>query len=142
MSRAVVRAAVKERIEANWTTTPLVYQTTDTAPPLSAGGNLRPYVFVEITHNSTYQASIGSESRATNLWREDGLVFFHIYTPTSADGSVDLSDQYADAMVELFRGVQIAPDLKFGNFTGDVGGPGDDNGNYYRVSLSVEWDLN
>ncbi len=137
MSRTNVRTAVRTHLDANWTTTPLVYQNTLTEPPATTAGNLQPWVYVEISFNGTDQWSIGEEDRTDNRWREDGSVFFHLFTPAGA--GVEVSDQYADAMVELFRGVQLSPDIEFRDFTSDIGGPGDDNGNYYRVTVAVEW---
>jgi len=137
MSRSAVRGAVTDHLAANWTISELVYQNTITEPPVASDGVVRPYVYIEVSYNSTDQWSIGETDRTDNRWREDGLVFFHVYTPAGAGMAV--ADQHADAMIELFKGIQLSPDIEFRDITSDIGGPGDDNGNYYRISISVEW---
>jgi len=137
MSRSAVRGAVRNYLAANWTTSELVYESTLTEPPVQSDGVLRPYFYIQVSYNSTDQWSIGEEPRTGNRWREDGLVFFHLYTPAGA--GMDVSDEHADAMIALFKGLQLSPDIEFRNISSDIGGPGDDNGNYYRISISVEW---
>tara|TARA_R110000868_G_scaffold361938_3_gene623959 strand:- start:1231 stop:1653 length:423 start_codon:yes stop_codon:yes gene_type:complete len=137
MSRSAVRGAVTDYLAANWTLSELVYQNTTTEPPVASDGVLRPWVYVEVSYNSTDQWSIGETDRTDNRWREDGQVFFHVFTPAGAGLSV--ADQYADAVIELFKGIQLSPDIEFRDISSDIGGPGDENGNYYRVSISVEW---
>ncbi len=137
MSRSAVRGAVTDYLAANWTLSELVYQNTTTEPPVASDGVLRPWVYVEVSYNSTDQWSIGETDRTDNRWREDGLVFIHVYTP--AGSGLSVADQYADAMIELFKGIQLAPDIEFRDITSDIGGLGDDDGNYYRVTVAVEW---
>lgn len=137
MSRATVRAAVTAYLEANWTASPLILQNAETEPPVQADGTLRPWVYVQIAFNSVDQWSIGAADRTDNRWREDGLVLFHIMTPIGE--GLAASDTNVDALIELFKGVQLDPGIEFRDITSDTGGPGDDNGNYYRVSVAVDW---
>jgi hypothetical protein len=137
MSRATVRAAVTAYLAANWTASPLIVQNRETEPPVQADGILRPWVYVEVTFNSVDQWSIGSSDRTDNRWREDGLVLFHIMTPIGE--GLAASDTNADALIELFKGVQLDPDIEFRDITSDIGGPGDQNGNYHRVSIAIDW---
>lgn len=137
MSRSAVRGAVTDYLAANWTLSELVYQNTTTEPAVQSDGVLRPWVYVEVSYNNTAQWSIGEEPRTGNRWREDGMVFFHMFTPAGAGLSV--ADLHADAMIDLFKGLQLSPDIEFRDISSDIGGPGDDNGNYYRISISVEW---
>ena len=95
MSRSAVRGAVTDYLAANWTLSELVYQNTTTEPPVASDGVLRPWVYVEVSYNSTDQWSIGETDRTENRWREDGQVFFHVFTPAGAGLSV--ADQHADA---------------------------------------------
>ena len=137
MSRSAVRGAVTDYLAANWTLSELVYQNTSTEPPVASDGVLRPWVYVEVSYNSTDQWSIGETDRTDNRWREDGQVFFHVFTPAGAGLSV--ADQYADAVIDLFKGIQLSPGIEFRDITSDIGGPGDQDGNYYRVSIAVDW---
>jgi hypothetical protein len=137
MSRSIVRAAVVAHIAAGWTFAPVITQNVAGSPPEQTGTDPTPYLFIEISNNSTEQASTGEAEPDGNRWDEYGQVFFHIYTPSGS--GVALSDQYADAIVDLFRGQTLATNIEFHDFSGDVGGPGDVDGNYYRVSVSVDW---
>lgn len=137
MSRATVRAAVIAYLAGNWTISPLVYQDRATEPPVQPDGIIRPWVYVEISFNSVDQWSIGAAPRTENRWREDGSVFFHVMTP--AGEGLAASDQNADALIELFKGVELAPGIEFRDIASDIGGPGDQDGNYYRVSIAVDW---
>lgn len=137
MSRSLVRAAVTTHLETNWTISPLIFQNAETEPPVQSDGMLRPWVYVQVSFNSTDQWSIGSEERTENRWREDGVVIFHVFTP--AGSGLSAADTHADAMIELFKGVQLAPDIEFRDISSDIGGPGDDNGNYHRVTIAVDW---
>lgn len=137
MSRATVRAAVTAYLEANWTASPLILQNAETEPPVQADGTLRPWVYVQIAFNSVDQWSIGAPDRTQNRWHEDGLILFHVMTPIGE--GLAASDTNADAMIELFKGVQLDPGIEFRDITSDIGGPGDENGNYYRVSIAVNW---
>ena len=137
MSRSAVRGAVTAYLEANWTASPLILQNAETKPPVQADGTLRPWVYVQIAFNSVDQWSIGAADRTDNRWREDGLVLFHIMTPIGE--GLAASDTNVDALIELFKGVQLDPGIEFRDITSDTGGYGDDNGNYYRVSVAVDW---
>jgi hypothetical protein len=137
MSRSIVRAAVVAHIAAGWTFAPVIVQNAEAVPPLSSDGTTQPYLFIQISYNSTTQESIGEEPRTGNRWDETGQVFFHVYTPSG--GGSALSDQYADAIITLFRGLTLDTNIEFQDIFSDIGGPGDDNGNYYRVSVSVDW---
>ena len=134
-----MRNAVRAHLATGWTLAPLIYQNEATEPPVESDGVLRPWVYIEITHNANMQWSIGEEPRTGNRWREEGIVFFHLFTPSGA--GIDTSDLYADTMIALFRGLELDPSLEFRDFSSDIGGKSED-GNYYRVSIAVEWVLN
>lgn len=137
MSRATVRAAVTAYLAANWTASPLILQNRETEPPVQPDGTLRPWVYMQLGFNSFDQWSIGIEPRADNRWREEGIIMFHVMTPIGE--GLAASDTNADALIELFRGLQLSPDIEFRDITSDIGGPGDNDGNYYRVSIAVDW---
>lgn len=133
MSTATVYSAIKTFLDANWTTTSLVYENTATPLPDTPAS----FVEVEITGNSYAQASIGSGTISGNLWRENGLLWLHVMVP-SGTGSLT-ARTYAETLIKLLRGQEIVTGLTFGEASVGLGDPSTENGNYWRLSISVEW---
>ncbi|MDR3474434.1 MAG: phage tail terminator-like protein [Devosia sp.] len=137
MSTDAVYSAVQAFLTDNWTATPLVFENGSGEPPIAPDGSLIPWVEVEVAGNAYSQISIGAGSPADNRWREEGQVWFHVFVKTGA-GSL-LARQLATALTGLFRGAQLDPDIEFGDMSVGLGEPGDDDGNYWRLSVSIDW---
>jgi len=134
MSTGVVYSAIKSFLDANWSDTPLVYENTN--EPIADDPS--DFIYVEISGNSYGRASIGSPDN--NLWRENGLLWFHIMIP-SGEGSLG-ARTYAESLIELLRDQQLlSGKLTFQEASVGLGEPGDENGNYWRLSMSVDWVL-
>ena len=138
MSSDALHAAIRAHLEANWTSTPLAWENEAFEPPTDGLGNPTPWVMVEIGGDLYAQASIGAGSAAANLWREEGLVWFHVFV-AAGTGSA-LARQHARALVDLFRGLTLAGGaIRFRDASIGRGEPGDEDGKFWRISASVEW---
>lgn len=133
MSTASVYSSIKTFLDANWTTTPLAYENYDYPVPNTPAA----FVVVEITGNSYRQASIGANSQ--NLFRENGLLWLHVMVP-SGTGSLT-ARTYAETLVELLRSRELVSGLILGDSSVGLGDKSTENGNYWCLSMSVEWQL-
>jgi hypothetical protein len=134
MSSDTVYSAIQAYLTANWAATPLVFENDLYLLPDTPV----PYVVVEISGQVYGQCSVGAESQTGNLWREDGLLWLHVFVPTGT-GSL-LARQYTKQLVDLFRGLDlIAGALRFRDASIGLGEAGAEDGNYWRLSASVEW---
>lgn len=137
MSTATAYSAIKSYLDANWSSTPLVYENTDTA----VANAPTAYVFVEISGNTYRQESIGTGVVSTNLWREEGVLWLHVMIP-SGNGSLD-ARTYAESMINMLRGAELLSGrLTFRDASVGLGEAGVENGNYWLLTASVEWRLN
>lgn len=138
MSSDTVYTAVHDFLVANWTTTPLVFENENAVPQTDSNGAPVPYVFVEMSGNFYEAASIGTGSDVTNLFREEGLVFIHVFVPSGAGST--LARTYAKTLVDLFRGLELSNgSLRFLQSSIGRGTPGDENGNWWRLGSSVTY---
>lgn len=133
MSSDTVYSAVRTYLEANWTATPLAWENEAFDPPSPADA----WVMVEVSGNSYDQASIGASTRAENRWREEGMVWCHVMVPTGT-GSLT-ARQHATALANLFRGIELPGDIEFRTLSIGLGESADDDGVWWRLSLSAEW---
>lgn len=137
MSSSEVFTAIKDYLTASWTTTPISYENEEFAPPI-ANGVSGPWIAVEVSGTFYDQASIGSGTASANLWREEGQLWIHVYVATGS-GSLVVR-QYAKQIVDLFRGKSLLSDsLRFRDASIGMGHPGDEDGRYWGLSCSVDW---
>jgi hypothetical protein len=135
MSTVDVYSAIKTFLDANFTTVPCVYENTDT--PLSDTPSA--FVYAEISGTAYFQASTGG-GLGDNLFRENGLLWLHVMV-TSGSGSIT-ARTYAKTLVELFREAELlGGSLVFNQASVGLGEPGTEDGNYWRLSISIEWEL-
>lgn len=140
---AGAKAAIRARLVANWTTTPIAYQNERPAtpwPPVDGNGLLVPWVTLEII--STGSSIEGTGTRQNHVWSYTGNVLVHVFVPVgTADG---VATGYAVAIGEIFRAAEfyndtpgfavrtLAPSI-------DDGDSADDDGNWFRCSMSVDF---
>ncbi len=137
MSTDAVYSAVQAFLTDNWTTTPLVFENASGEPPTAPDGSLIPWVEGEVAGNAYCQVSIGAGSPADDRWREEGQLWLHVFVKTGT-GSL-LARQLATALTLLFRGAQLDPDIEFRDMSVGLGEPGDEDGNFWRLSVSIDW---
>lgn len=133
MSSVEAFDAIEQRLRANWTQTPLVFEN-EPWPPADMPV---PFVFVEIFGDFYNQASIGGgDDPSANLNREGGQLLAHVLTP-SGTGTRD-ARIFAKAIVALFRGHEIAG-VEFLNASIGSSDPGKEDGQYFRMTASIAW---
>lgn len=133
MSSPEAYAVIKGVFDANWTTTPAYFENADwdlSASPAAL-------VYVEVFSSFFDQASIGSGEPADNLWREEGQILAHILVPNGT-GTVT-ARTLAKAVANLFRGKDISG-IRFGAISLGAGEPGTTDGNYFRMTSTIEWE--
>jgi hypothetical protein len=132
MSSEAAFETVRDYLIANWTTTPLVFENEE----YQTADNPTAFVFVEIWGDFFDQASIGSGSRDSNLWREEGALHLHVMTPNGSGSTV--ARTYATTLVGLFRGLDIGR-LTFREASIGAGDPGRQFANYYAMTCTIAW---
>jgi len=70
------------------------------------------------------------------VWQERGRLWMHCFAPTGT-GTADLR-ALAKAAADLFRGLPSGP-VVYESAEIGMGEPGDDDGRYWRISVSVEY---
>lgn len=140
---AGAKAAIRSRLEAGWTTTRITYQNEQPAapwPPVDVDGVLLPWVNLEI-------ASLGSQiwtfgTKGNRGWRYNGIIYVHVFTPVGG-GDAQAND-LAVAAGEIFRAAKFY-DNGAGSYVQslspqvDDGDSGSDDGNWFRVTTSVDF---
>lgn len=123
---------IKAFIDANWSALPVVYPNRSYNTADTPAG----FMLVEVTGNMYAQASIGAGTRSNNLFRESGLLWAH-FMVQSGTGS-EQAHEYALAFVKLLMAGSVS-DLRFDEASIGLGEPGEENGNYWRLSVSLSW---
>lgn len=122
----------------DFTVAPLVYENEGDGPP---AGPLAPWVLVVLDSHMYGLETIGADDGADNQNRadEDGLLWFHIFTPKGT-GSRE-ARRIAKGLSNLFRARRLLSDegLEFMDSDMGAGEPGRERGNYYLMSVSIEW---
>lgn len=97
-----------------------------------------PWVDFEIAGQLFGQQSIGAETQAANRWDEEGQIYLHVIVPTGS-GSTRVRGA-AWTLASLFRGkTLLSGQLEFLDASIGLGDPGNEEGNSYRVTVSVDW---
>jgi hypothetical protein len=86
---------------------------------------------VQMTGGSGYPVELGGVT-----WQDDGQSFVHILVPTNT--GVDIANDLIDQVIAMFRGPPFGP-IIYRQVTADPGGPGSDDGLYWRTSVSADW---
>lgn len=117
---------------------PLFYENEGDSAP---SGDISPWVQIVLDTNLYGQASIGgglNDDAGGNRWDEDGTLWFHVFTPRGT-GSRE-ARRIAKALANMFRGkLLLEGSLEFGDADMGAGVPGQENGNYYLLSVSLDW---
>lgn len=142
MASDVVYDAVKNFLVSNWTTTLMAYENEPLADHLlqnADGSPIACWVAMEMTGNLYSQETIGAGFQEDNRWDEEGKLWFHIFVPVGSGSSV--ARRNAKLLADLFRGLRLLGDetLEFMDASLGLGEAADDNGNWYGVSMSIDW---
>lgn len=148
-SLAGAKAAIRQRIEENWSTTRITYQNETPEkpwPPIELDPAapdfpiLVPWVHLEIA--TLRNEMRGAGKPGSQVWVADGFIYAHVFVPAGTGDQ--LASQYADQIGEIYRGALFydngdgcyvrcwAPRSdEGGNATTDA-----DIGNWFRVTMS------
>lgn len=134
MASGTVYDAIRTLLTAQWTTTTIAWENegyTKPEPPAA-------WVMVEVTGTLYAPMSIGSGIHADDRWDEEGTVWIHVLVPTGTGTSLQRS--YCKTIADIFRGTTLLDgDLEFLDASIGMGDQGDDEGNYWRVTVAVDW---
>lgn len=133
MATATVYSAIRAQFTTYWTATAVRWENERFDLPEPPA----PWVAVEMTGTLYDQASLGAGVRADELWREEGILWMHVMVP--AGSGAETARTLAGQLCDLFRGVELDPNIEFRGFSIGLGEPGDDDGNWYRISISSDW---
>ena len=92
----------------------------------------RPWLLVEMTGGAAERMELGDAVP----WLDEGQSMVHVLVPvnTGVDAAMDLVDQ----VQAMFRAPSGAP-VRYTRVQSDPGGPGTDDGNYWRTSVTADW---
>lgn len=125
--------AIKGRITEVWADeTPVVYENEAFPTPNKPA----PFLYVEIFGTSYEQASLGADPQSQNKWRENGLLLLHMMVPNGSGTSQ--ARIYAKQLAAMFRGQEVSG-VVFRDMSIGASEPGDEDGNYYRMTVRVDW---
>lgn len=134
MSSAAVAAAVRARLEANWSATPIVADTwlrdDEAPPPAGTAVWLAPDFDVPAEEE---QITIGAPG--DNVFREAGIFQLHLFG-LAGNGATRLR-QLADQLRTLFRAQTFAGVRCYGADPPEIG-PG--GGRWIRATVAVEYE--
>jgi hypothetical protein len=131
-----VHTAVETYLRAQWTATPLAFENEGYVPTTDTDGTITPWVLIEIQGGLFEQVSIGAGSAHANYWVESGTVWVHVFVG-SGIGSL-YAKQLGAQIAELFRGLELDPNIDFGDINIAASG-GTVDGNNWSLSISIDW---
>lgn len=141
MSSFITYDTIEQYLNAQWSAacaaasldvTPLVYENM----PFDLPNDPAHFVLVEIFGDTFDQESIGEEPRTSNLFREWGQLYLNVMTRNGI--GTRLARKYATTLVALFQGLDIGT-LTFREASIGAGEPGKKDGNYYRMTATIDW---
>jgi hypothetical protein len=100
--------------------------------PLDAQGTPLTYMVLEIMGGTSRPITIGDNT----VWENVGTTWIHILTPV--DSGPDAAFALGDEVTARIR-FGSSPDIVYLDISDDPGSEGDDNGNYWRTSISTSW---
>lgn len=139
MASNTVYRAIRDYMTANWNsaTASLAWENEQFSTPTSTG-KPTPWVAVEMTGTLYGQQSIGAYPQSQNRWDEEGTLWMHVFVRSNT-GS-ETARTICRSLADLFRGTTLlSGKLEFLDAQIGMGEPGDDEGNYFRISVSVDW---
>jgi hypothetical protein len=140
MASDTVYDAVRAYLIEHWIETPINFENGDRHPEYQEFPPNPPAPFVQFEITGTFygQQSIGADEQADNRWDEEGVIWMHILVPVGTGGSE--ARRLAKRAANLFRGTTLLDgDLEFMDASIGMGAPADDDGNWWRVSVSIDW---
>jgi hypothetical protein len=134
--------AIRDRLAANWTTTPIAYMN-EGVPVMEDPNTLQPmpWVMLEVINTSSEIRGIGTPGDI--LYDYFGLIYVHVFVPQAS--GISLAMQYAVAIGEIFRTAEFyneEPGHAVRTWVPrvDGGGSASDDGVWWRVTCTVDFE--
>lgn len=135
MTTAAFSAAVRALLDDDWTACAVAYENESFTVPETTEGP-QPWMMIEMTGRLFEQVSIGAGTRDANRWREDGMLWLHVYAPVNTGSAT--ARTLIHSAVDLFRGTDLGTATFIGAAIG-VGEAAEANGTWWRISASIEF---
>ena len=136
MASDEIAAAIQDYLTTSWTSCPLAYENDGYEPPDNT-----PWAYVEFMGTAWVQDTIGAGPIRDNRFTEEGLVMLHVFVPKGTGSN--LIRQYARQLADLFRGAELlAGTLWFKNASIGAGNPGSEDGKWWRMTATIEFERN
>ena len=130
MSSDVVFTAVRDLLTAEWSGAPITWPNEG----LEVADSSSPWVYAELSSSGLYQLELG----LGGVWVEDGIIWLHIHAPVGT-GTLEIR-AIAKQLSNLFRLARV-PGITFGRQSLGAGEQGDDDGLYWRQSLTIDYEF-
>lgn len=128
MASAAVLAAIRARLTANWTATPVIYPNESSATP----GDAAAFLTVQFPVALGDQITVGAPGN--NVFRDSGAIRFVLAVPIGSGLEQGLA--WIDQLRTLFRSVKFASVTTYAPSPA-VENNANDDGNYWVLSFSV-----
>ena len=144
-------AAIRAKFVAEWISAPDMPRTVitfvnetpeDPWPPKNTAGQFEPFVLLEVVLNDVDHPGTGTPGKQVYVYR--GLIQVHVFVPVNT--GVATAHELAVAAGEIFRnklfynGVTDGCYLRSWSPGIDGGGRGDDDGAWFRVSATTQFE--
>lgn len=131
--------AVKDRLKANWATTPICFMNDTPCATQDANGIPIPWALGEIKGTGNELHATGTPGLRT--WIQNFMLWVHVFAPTQS--GEQLPRTYAEQIGEIFRAKAFyndTPGFRVCTMTPSVDGgdSGSDDGLWFRVSMNIE----
>lgn len=141
---AGAKAAIRQLLVDGWLTTRITYQNEAPGtpwPPVGVDGFPVPFINLEVATLASAMRGAGVPGKQT--WLTDGFIYVHVFVPTGAGDAQ--ATEYATAIGEIYRAKVFylaAPGCYVRTWAPriDGGGSSDDDGNWFRVTMSVPFE--
>ncbi len=135
MASGSVYTVIRNFLTANWSATPLVWENEPYNPPATG-----VWAYIDLTGTLYEQKSLGAadDGTALNRWDEEGIIIVSFHAPKNS-GTKAMRD-HMENFANLFRGLILdSGKLEFERVSLGQGRPGDDEGRWYQIPVTIDW---
>lgn len=139
MASDVLFSAFKTWLTANWSTTIIAWENEEFTQPTPTSYPTAPAAWIEVEFigSSFDRMSIGAGVGANERWEESGSVMIHCFVQ-SYSGSL-VARQNATSLANMMRGLELSGSIRFRDMSIGSGERGDENGKWWKLTLSADW---
>jgi hypothetical protein len=139
MSSATFFSAFKTWLTANWSETSISWENEQFDQPTPTAYPVAPAAWIEVEPigSDFDRMSIGSGVAANERWQEDGSVMIHCFVQAGV-GSL-IARENAESIAMMLRGLELPGNIRFRNLSIGGGAAGDENGKWWKLTLSADW---